>query len=142
MWLAGHTLEVGVDVSWDEGLSFIARRAKNLAAEPDERRKTPRSSLAAPGEAPLPAGLHLRLDGKEDSLEHIKGILAQAPGETGVYLHLREEANDRVFLLEAGVAPSKPAVKAELRRFVDLRLAGKLTQEEYLRQRENLLSRL
>lgn len=33
-------------------------------------------------------------------------------------------------------------VKAALRALVDLRLAGRLTPEEYQRRRENLLSRL
>ncbi|MEK7867092.1 MAG: FHA domain-containing protein [Planctomycetota bacterium] len=39
-------------------------------------------------------------------------------------------------------ASGRPDVKAELRKLVDLKLAGELTQEEYLRRRHELLSRL
>ena len=123
LWVGGRLVEARVEVQWDEGLSLVARRAKALEPgareKKEEARRDPsrvgagsaaRRSERATGGG-LSSGLHIRLDGNEERLEEIRDRLAASPGETPVYLHLREGENDRVFLLDAGADPDTMLVE-------------------------------
>ncbi len=105
-------------------------RVTGLRAEPTPRRSIPdtRKHLT----------VHARLSPVEPKPDEEEIPVAEVVTPSP----LSEEIPFSEMAESEGDAPSKPDVKAELRRIVDLRLAGKLTQGEYLRQRENLLSRL